>query len=243
MGFNNPGAEAVAARLARTPKEGVVGINIGKSKVTPLEDAVADYVRSVDLLITFADYLVINVSSPNTPGLRDLQDASPLRELLASVVGRASHSGTGSVPVLVKIAPDLGDEQVDQGVAIALESGAAGIIAVNTTIRRDGLDTPGVESMGPGGISGRPLRSRAQELVARIYSRTQGTLPIIGVGGIMTPLDAWERIRAGANLVQLYTGMIYEGPGLVRRINKGILKFLDRDGFKTIAEAVGSENS
>jgi dihydroorotate dehydrogenase len=240
MGFNNPGAEAVAARLARTPIERIVGINIGKSKVTPLEHAVDDYVTSLELLQPFARYVVVNVSSPNTPGLRELQDAGPLRDLLLAVVARARKPGTTGVPVFVKIAPDLSDEQVDQVVDIAHDTGAAGIIATNTTVRREGLLTRNMEALGPGGISGSPLRARAHELVARIHGRSQGNLAIIGVGGIMTPRDAWERICAGANLIQLYTGLIYEGPGIVKRINRGLLGFLDRAGMGNIREAVGS---
>jgi len=243
MGFNNPGAEAVAASLADAPLETVLGINVGKSKATPLESAVGDYLTSLELLERYARYLVINVSSPNTPGLRELQDAGPLRELLAAVAGRPMVAG-GRPPVLLKLAPDLTDPQIDQAVEIAAEEGVAGIIAVNTTVSRDHLRTPAEEvaRMGAGGISGRPLKQRAQEVVSRIYSRTGGELPIIGVGGIFTVEDAWERIRSGASLIQLYTGFVYEGPSLVRKINEGLARRLRDAGYGSIAEAVGAEH-
>jgi len=248
MGFNNPGAEAVAERLKQTPSEVILGINIGKSKVTPLERSTEDYLHSLELLLPFARYLVVNVSSPNTPGLRSLQDAEPLRELLGSVVSRArALSGTASAtpPVLVKLAPDLSDEQIDEAVQIALDQGVSGIVAVNTTISRSGLATSDgrLEAMGAGGISGAPLRKRALEVVSRIHQFTGGRIPIIGVGGIRSADDAWERIAAGANLVQLYTGFVYGGPGLVRKINKGLLRRLRKEGMASIQEAVGIAHS
>ncbi|MDB4948442.1 MAG: pyrD [Gemmatimonadetes bacterium] len=245
MGFNNPGAEAVAGRLRRSRIEPVLGINLGKSKVTPLEAATADYLRSLELLEPFARYLVVNVSSPNTPGLRTLQDAAPLRELLRAMRSRtaelASAHGGEPKPILLKIAPDLTDAQVDQAVAIAVEEGTAGIIATNTTISRDGLRTSkeAVEAMGAGGISGAPVGRRAREVVGRIWRATEGRLPIIGVGGIFSADDAWEMIRAGASLVQVYTGFIYAGPELVRDVNRGLLRRLRREGLESIDEAVG----
>jgi dihydroorotate dehydrogenase len=245
MGFNNPGAEEVAETLSTTSIEPVLGVNIGKSKSAPLEAATADYLRSLELLQRFAAYLVINVSSPNTPGLRSLQDARPLRELVGAVVGKSLENAAVSgrpCPVLVKLAPDLTDSQVEEAVGIALEGGAAGIIATNTTVSRAGLRTPAaeIEAMGPGGVSGRPLRRRALEVVNRIYLRTEGRVPIVGVGGIMDAGDAWERIRAGASLVQLYTGFIYGGPGLARRINLGLARRLREAGLDSISQAVGS---
>ena len=245
MGFNNPGADAVAASLATTHREPVVGINIGKSKVAPLDRATDDYLRSVDRLAPFADYLVINVSSPNTPGLRALQDAAPLRELVGAVVARVrERTGEGGCPVLVKIAPDLTDPQLEEAVQIALEQGADGMVATNTTVSRAGLRTPPdrVESLGLGGISGPPVRMRALEIVRRIHARTEGKVPIIGVGGISSADDAWDRIRAGASLLQLYTAFIYEGPDLVRRINRGLLARMRAEGFASIAEVVGTGN-
>lgn len=245
MGFNNPGAVAVARHLAATRIEPVLGINLGKSKVTPLEEATQDYLRSVDQLQPFADYLVVNVSSPNTPGLRALQDAGPLRELLHAVVERVRRNAPGGAcPVLVKLAPDLSDEQVEQAVEIALEEGAAGIVATNTTVARSGLRTGAaqVERMGMGGISGPPVRARAQQVVSRIYQRTQGRVPIVGVGGISTADDAWARIRAGASLLQVYTAFIYQGPTMARRIQLGLLHRLRREGLESVEEAVGLDH-
>jgi dihydroorotate dehydrogenase len=244
MGFNNPGAAAVAARLRNARIAPILGINIGKSKVTPLEAAADDYLRSVDLLLPFARYLAINVSSPNTPGLRSLQDAGPLRELLREVVARVRTLSTAghACPVLVKLAPDLTDPQLDEAVGIAVDEGVSGIIATNTTVSRDGLRTPPgkVNGMGPGGISGAPVRARAVEVVARIHATIGGRVPIIGVGGIFSADDAWRMIRAGASLVQVYTGFVYEGPGLVRRINRGLLARLREEGATSLAQVVGS---
>ncbi len=244
MGFNNPGAEAVAERLAAEPAEVVLGVNIGKSKITPLEHSTRDYLRSLELLGAYARYLVVNVSSPNTPGLRSLQDAEPLRELLAAVVGRARQRAAGStpLPVLVKIAPDLTDGQIEEAVGIAGDVGVAGIVAVNTTTSRAGLRTSPEElaAIGAGGISGVPLRTRALEVVSRIHRVTGGRIPVVGVGGIRSAEDAWERIRAGASLVQLYSGFVYGGPGLVRSINQGLLHRLRREGMASIAEAIGA---
>jgi dihydroorotate dehydrogenase len=242
MGFNNPGAEHLALRLRDSPAETVLGVNIGKSKATPVADAVSDYVRSIELLAPFAGYLVVNVSSPNTPGLRDLQDAGPLRSLLAAVIQAVrSASGERAPPVLVKLAPDLSDSQMDQAVDIAIEEGVSGIVAVNTTLSRDGLRTPRheVEALGAGGISGAPLRERAQKVVSRIFARSQGRVPIVGVGGIFDASDAWARICAGASLVQIYTGFIYQGPSVADRINRGLLERLETHGIASIADAVG----
>jgi dihydroorotate dehydrogenase len=247
MGFNNPGAEAVAERLSVGAIEPVLGINLGKSKVTPLEQATADYLRSFELLAPFARYVVINVSSPNTPGLRQLQDAKPLRQLIATLRDRArsvAAEGSGRVlPVLVKIAPDLSDAQVDEAVEIALEEGAAGMIATNTTVSRAGLRTPAarVAALGAGGISGAPLARRADEVVRRIYRRAGQALPVIGVGGISTAEDAWRRIRAGASLVQVYTGFVYHGPSIARDLNRGLLRRLRRDGHASLDAIVGSD--
>ena len=239
MGFNNPGAEALAGRLARTRIEPVLGINLGKSKVTPLERATEDYVRSLDLLEPYARYLVVNVSSPNTPGLRQLQDARPLRELLRALVARASR------PLLLKIAPDLSDSGIDEAVDIAAEEGIAGIVASNTTIRRDGLRTPreSLNGVGDGGISGAPVRRRALEIVARVHRRTRGKLPVVGVGGIFNADDAWAFVQAGASLVQVWTGLVYRGPLLVRNINLGLAERLEQNGFRSLDEAIGSGRS
>ena len=213
MGFNNEGVHALAARLREAREAGLVripvGVSIGKSKVTPVEDAVADYLVSVGELAGLADYLAVNVSSPNTPGLRSLQDAGPLRELLGEVVGAAD------VPVLVKLAPDLGDRALEEAVEVAVEAGCGGLIATNTTLSRDGVALTERERAGAesGGLSGAPLRLRAREVVRRVRSLT--ALPLIGVGGVMTGADAAALREAGADLVQLYTGVVYAGPSLV----------------------------
>lgn len=236
MGFNNPGAEAMAARLARTSIEPVLGINLGKSKATSFEQATNDYLRSLELLEPYADYLVVNVSSPNTPGLRQLQEARPLRDLLRALVAQTTR------PLLLKIAPDLSDEGVDDATDIAVGEGAAGIVATNTTIARQGLRTPPdqLARLGAGGISGAPVRARALQVVGRIYRRTGGTLPIMGVGGIFDADDAWAFIRSGASVVQLWTGFVYGGPLVVRRINLGLAERLERAGLRRLEDAVGS---
>ncbi|MET8149554.1 quinone-dependent dihydroorotate dehydrogenase [Actinoplanes sp. NPDC049668] len=210
MGFNNEGAAALAARLKALGPVGVpLGISLGKSKVTPLDEAVEDYLTSYNLLHEFADYIAVNVSSPNTPGLRTLQDKAAIGALLGALVGR--------VPVLVKIAPDLTDEAVAELLEVCLARGAAGVIATNTTLARDGLaeaDRP--RAAEAGGLSGRPLTARAREVVRFVHAETGGRLPIIGVGGIAEPDDAARMLDAGASLVQLYTGFIYRGPSLVK---------------------------
>ncbi|MBA4156061.1 MAG: quinone-dependent dihydroorotate dehydrogenase [Gemmatimonadetes bacterium] len=245
LGFNNPGAAALADRLRSATIEPILGINIGKSKVTPIEAATEDYLQSLEHLERFARYLVVNVSSPNTPGLRELQDARPLRALLRALRRRADElareRSAAAAPILLKIAPDLSDSQIDEAVDIAGEEGAAGIVATNTTISRSGLCTPAdrVEALGAGGISGAPLRARATAVVARVYARTSGALPVIGVGGIFSAEDAWERIRAGASLIQLYTGFVYGGPTVVRDINRGLAERLDKEGLRSVEEAVG----
>ncbi|MBB4761273.1 quinone-dependent dihydroorotate dehydrogenase [Amorphoplanes digitatis] len=210
MGFNNAGAAALASRLEALGPVGVpLGISLGKSKVTPLEEAVEDYLTSYNLLHGYADYIAVNVSSPNTPGLRTLQDKAAIGALLGALVGR--------VPVLVKIAPDLTDEAVAELLEVCLARGAAGVIATNTTLARDGLaETDRPRAAEAGGLSGRPLTARAREVVRFVHTETGGRLPIIGVGGIAEPDDAARMLDAGASLVQLYTGFIYRGPDLVK---------------------------
>lgn len=246
MGFNNAGAAAVARRLSRRRPETVLGINIGKSKITPLESAEEDYLRSLELLAGYADYLVVNVSSPNTPGLRSLQDAAPLRSLIRALVGQLERQFAGSPPpLLLKLAPDLTDPQLLEAVDIAAEEAVSGVVAVNTTVSRDGLKTSlaEVDRLGAGGISGAPLRSRATEAVRLIHRHTGGEMPIIGVGGIATAEDAWQRILAGASLLQVYTGFIYEGPRLIPRVLNGLAERLERAGLKSLDDAVGAESA
>ncbi|MFI5838885.1 quinone-dependent dihydroorotate dehydrogenase [Catenuloplanes sp. NPDC051500] len=211
MGFNNEGAAALAERLGqKLPVP--LGISLGKSKVTPLEDAVEDYLTSLRLLKAHADYIAVNVSSPNTPGLRQLQGREHLSELLGALVKEAD-----GLPVLVKIAPDLTDAAIGEALEVCADTGVAGIIATNTTLARDGLAPADLStSEQVGGLSGRPLTRRAREVVSFVHRETDGNLPIIGVGGIMTPDDAARMFDAGAALIQLYTGFIYGGPALVR---------------------------
>jgi dihydroorotate dehydrogenase len=241
MGFNSRGAEAAAGRLA-TRRDTIVGVNIGKTKAVPAERAIEDYVHSTRLLAPHADYLVVNVSSPNTPGLRDLQAVSALAPLLAAVRAEADRARPlGRVPLLVKLAPDLADADLDAVADLALGLELDGIIATNTTIARAGLrSAPGdVTACGAGGLSGAPLRDRAQAVLARLRARVGARLTLIGVGGIETPEDAWARIRAGASLVQVYTGFIYEGPLLARRLALGLGALAARDGFARVQDAVG----
>lgn len=226
MGFNNDGAAVVAARLARRQnRQLLIGGNIGKNKDTPNERAADDYVAAFEALAEQVDYFVVNVSSPNTPGLRELQDKKPLINLLQQVQARNLARPTPR-PLLLKIAPDLTNSQLDDILEIAHETQLSGLVATNTTIERGGLATPAatVAAYGAGGLSGRPLRARATEVVAYLHRRSQGGLPIIGAGGIHSAQDAQEKLAAGASLVQLYTGFVYEGPALVSRINRALTK-------------------
>jgi len=227
MGFNNSGAVAVAARLrSMRPPHPVVGVNIGKTKVVAEDDAVSDYVASARAVADVADYVVVNVSSPNTPGLRDLQATEKLRPLLIAVRSALDETSTERrVPLLVKIAPDLADPDVDAVADLALELGLDGIIATNTTISREGLSDPvAVSAAGPGGMSGAPLKGRALEVLRRLHARTGDRLVLIAAGGIETAADAAERLEAGATLVQAYTAFIYNGPTWPRRLNAALAK-------------------
>ena len=234
MGFNNHGAGQLALRLARHHPDVPIGVNIGKSKATPPERAVDDYRSSARLLGPLASYLVVNVSSPNTPGLRDLQAVESLRPILGAVLAQTT------TPVLVKIAPDLSDADVDAVADLAVELGLAGIVATNTTVSRAGLRTPDVEDLGPGGISGPPVARRALEVLRRLYARVGDRLVLIGVGGIETPEDAWERITAGATLLQGYTGFVYGGGLWAKHIHDGVAERLRAGGFTSLQQAVGS---
>ncbi len=229
MGFNNDGADAIAKRLARQPEATVpLGISLGKSKVTPLEDAVSDYLASLDRLYPWADYFAVNVSSPNTPGLRALQERDRLDALLASLQARLrerAEAENGRIkPLLVKVAPDLDEAALDELVEVCLAREVSGLIAVNTTISRDGLSVavPATLRDEAGGLSGRPLHARAVEVVRLLAKRAEGRLPIIGCGGVFTVDDAQRLLDAGASLLQLYTSFIYEGPGIARRLAHGL---------------------
>lgn len=224
MGFNNQGVTAAVDRLKKKRSAVIVGGNIGKNKVTPNEKAMEDYTFSFEVLYPYVDYFVINVSSPNTPGLRELQEKDPLRKLLTDVITLSRNKSTYK-PVLLKIAPDLTLTQLDDIVGILRETKTDGVIATNTTISREGLTTPReqVEAIGNGGLSGKPLMERSTEVIRYLREKLGPGYPIVAVGGIMRPEDAVEKLRAGADLVQIYTGFVYEGPGFVKRINKAIL--------------------
>ena len=226
MGFNNHGVDVVAQRIKawRNSKHAdsglIIGGNIGKNKVTPNESAVDDYIKCFDKLYEVVDYFVVNVSSPNTPGLRALQEKEPLKNILNTLQQRNLKNPVVR-PVLLKIAPDLTNEQLDDIIEIVTETGIAGVIATNTTISRDGLISPHKNETG--GLSGKPLAIRSTEVIKYLADKSKGAFPIIGVGGIHSPKDARDKLAAGASLVQLYTGFIYEGPGLIKAINKKIL--------------------
>ena len=219
MGFPNPGADAVAERIARSAGSTVLGINVGRAKGSSTEQAAEDYRATVRRLAVLADYLALNVSSPNTPGLRDLQAVEPLRGLVAAVREELAALGLER-PLLIKIAPDLADEDVDAIAGLALELGLAGIIATNTTVSRAGLRTQGVPPEG--GVSGAPLKARSLAVLERLRARAGDGLVLVSVGGIEDAEDAWARLRAGATLVQAYTGFVYGGPGWARRVNRDL---------------------
>jgi dihydroorotate dehydrogenase len=240
LGFNNQGLDVVRARLAaRRGRAGLVGANLGKNKESA--DAIADYVAGVRALATLADYLVVNVSSPNTPGLRDLQRKSSLLELIAALKSaRAAAAASDPPPLLLKVAPDLSEGERLEIAEAALETGIDGMVISNTTVARPaGLRSPHARETG--GLSGTPLFAPSTALLADMWRLTRGQIPLIGVGGIAGGADAYAKIRAGASLVQLYTALVYEGPGLVLRIKRDLASFLARDGFASIAEAVGAD--
>jgi dihydroorotate dehydrogenase len=241
MGFNNRGSADAAARLAR-PRRVPVGVNIGKSKVTPEERAAEDYATSAERLARLADYLVVNVSSPNTPGLRDLQAVEKLRPILRAVREASERASEEAPPLLVKIAPDLSDEDVDAVAELALELGLDGIVATNTTIRREGLASApdAVRACGAGGLSGAPLKTRALEVLRRLHRRACDRLVLLGVGGIESADDAWARVLAGASLVQLYTGFIYGGPLSPRDVALGLAERARAAGYARVQDAVGA---
>lgn len=224
MGFNNEGVEEAINNLKKRKTSLLIGGNIGKNKVTPNEEANADYIAAFEDLYPYVDYFVVNVSSPNTPNLRDLQEKGPLMELLSDLKARAELKKEKK-PILLKIAPDLTDSQLDDIVEIVQTTKIEGVIATNTTIDRSGLQAPSseVEKIGAGGLSGKPLTKRSTEVIRYLHQKSNASFPIVGVGGIHSAADALEKLEAGASLVQLYTGFIYEGPALVKRINKELL--------------------
>ncbi len=241
MGFNlHDGPEKVCERVKARRSNIILGVNIGKSKITPIEQADDDYVKNFNLFSDYADYMVINVSSPNTPGLRQLQDREPLERLLTKIKA-LNVKRTKPKPLLVKITVDLNDDQLGDIAQIVKKIGIDGMIISNTTIRRDNLttDADAVTAMGEGGVSGKPLRERSTEMIRKVYRLMGKEIPIIGVGGIFSAEDAYEKIKAGASLVQIYTALIYEGPGLVKKINQDLIQLLQRDGFPNIRNAVG----
>ncbi|HEY6880459.1 MAG TPA: quinone-dependent dihydroorotate dehydrogenase, partial [Polyangiales bacterium] len=238
LGFNNQGSEDAIARVAG-PHEAPLGINIGKTKLVAEEDAIADYVLSAERLGPYADYMVVNVSSPNTPGLRNLQAVTLLRPLLSAVRATLDRVAHRRVPLLVKIAPDLADEDIDAVADLALELGLDGIIATNTTIGRAPLSAAEAERAGAGGLSGAPLKVRALEVMRRLHARVQDRLILIGVGGIENAEDALDRILAGATLIQAYTGFIYGGPLWPARMRRELAALLRARGFSNVRDAVG----
>jgi dihydroorotate dehydrogenase len=226
MGFNNEGAEAAAGRLKKRKSPIIIGGNIGKNKITPNENAMNDYATCFHALYDVVDYFTVNVSSPNTPGLRGLQEKEPLRQLLLHLQ-KLNSQKTLAKPVLLKIAPDISNDQLDDIIEIIYETNLYGIVAANTTISREGLETPSdkVQSMGAGGLSGKPLQKRSTEIISYIHQKSEGSIPIIASGGIFSAEDAYEKLSAGASLVQVYSGFIYEGPGVVKNICKGLETF------------------
>lgn len=223
MGFNNEGLEAMKKRLQARKSQIIIGGNLGKNKVTPNEEADEDYCKGFEALYDVVDYFVVNVSSPNTPNLRALQEKKPLQNLLMRLQA-LNAAKPNQKPILLKIAPDLTNEQLDDVIEIVLSTKIAGLIATNTTLSREGLQSKASLTSQSGGLSGRPVRARSTEVIAYIHQKSNGQIPIIGVGGIHSAADALEKLRAGASLVQIYTGFIYEGPGLIKEINQGIVQ-------------------
>ena len=244
MGFNNPGSAAMSEKLAEQMGKiwasVPVGINLGKSKITPNEEAEQDYAGTMERLWQYADLFVVNVSSPNTPNLRELQAGSELDRILTACnstnASAAKASGTEPKPILVKVSPDLSDDQLMAVADAAIAQGCAGIVATNTTTSRPAKDKVMDQT---GGLSGKPLQARSTEVIHLLYAHTNGALPIVGVGGISDVESAWEKIGAGASLLQLYSALVFEGPGVNRAINKGLNRKLKAHGYQSLAEAVG----
>ncbi|MCA1590878.1 MAG: quinone-dependent dihydroorotate dehydrogenase [Acidobacteria bacterium] len=238
LGFNNDGVAAIVSRLKKIKPACVLGVNIGKNKNVPIDEATENYLKSFEIAHEVADYVAINVSSPNTPDLRELQRAEHFEELVTEL--QKQNRNLGIKPLLVKIGPDLDEGEIETLVDICLTNGVSGIIATNTTISRDGLRTKGAEKIGAGGLSGKPLRRRSTEIIANLFRYSGGKMPIIGVGGISTAQDAFEKIAAGACLLQAYTGFVYQGISYARDINIGLKRIVEVEGFKSLDEAIGS---
>jgi dihydroorotate dehydrogenase len=248
LGFNNDGAKKIVERLKRINPNCVLGVNIGKNKNIPIDAAIENYLASFDLAFEVADYVAVNVSSPNTPNLRELQKAENLEDLLGELQKRnqalakqrdADCRQDAGVPLFVKIAPDLSDAEIEAIVDVAQRLNLAGIVATNTTVKRENLKTKIDES---GGLSGKPLEKRSNEVVRKIHNFSKGKLPIVGVGGVFTAADAFEKIQAGACLIQSYTGFIYQGFAFARDVNSGLSKILAERGFNNLDEAVGADS-
>ena len=248
-GFNNKGAGAFANQViaeSKRTRDYVLGVSIGKSRIVPAEKAVEDYLNTFEIIHPIADYVAVNVSSPNTPGLRDLQQAKQLETLLAALQRRNEELvKQNRLPILVKISPDVTLAELEDIAAVSRSIGIDGIIATNTTISRTGLTSSPqqIQACGDGGLSGLPIRTQSNRIIAKLYRLTAGAIPLIGVGGIFTAEHAWEKISAGASLIQLYTGFIYQGPGIVSDINTGLKEILDRSGFSSLDDAVGCRAS
>ena len=245
-GFNNQGAASFVGHVRNNRPNCVLGVSIGKSKITPMESAIDDYLASFDLVYEVADYIAVNVSSPNTPHLRELQQAEQLHGLLTALQNRnrdlqLRNKRSRPMPLLVKLSPDLTTPELEMIIEVVQELKIDGVIATNTTIGRRNLQSSmqNINACGEGGLSGKPLASRSTEMVADLFRLTRGKLPIIGVGGIFTAADAWEKIAAGASLVQLYTGFIYQGPCVAKAINDGLAMLIDQAGFENLEAAVG----
>jgi dihydroorotate dehydrogenase len=245
MGFNNCGAEILAQKILAWKNSGrwpnhPVGINLGKSKITPLENAAEDYANSFRVLRGLADFFVVNVSSPNTPNLRQLQDKTALDEILAAI----QELNEVGKPILVKVAPDLSFEALDEILELVAPRNISGIVATNTTISRPQTNDSAAQKIysETGGLSGKPLRARSTEIIRHLHKQTKGKLPVIGVGGIFDAEDAWEKITAGASLLQIYTSLVYEGPGIIKEIVTGLRSRLEIAGLKNLQDAVGSAN-
>jgi len=245
LGFNNEGARKVVDRLKKIDRKCILGLNIGKNKNVPVEDAAENYLKSFDLAREVADYIAVNISSPNTPNLRELQKADNLDALLKALHERnrtPPKGGTSNAkPLLVKIGPDLSDSEIEMIVDICLRYHVSGMIATNTTITRDNLNSRNDLRSEIGGLSGKPLVKRSNQVISTIYKYSDGQMPIIGVGGIFTARDAFEKIAAGASLLQAYTGFIYRGPSFARDINAGLARLVKENGFEKLDDVVGSE--